>query len=273
MKSEEPGFVEWFWGIIPTNNWIVLFHPLLKTLNNQGPFFIAQVNLFEFQSKYVKLLATKGLLYLEGGMAWLIPPLLQNLIIHLQYLVPTPFNLTCQVTSESLGFHYLGKTPFCQIFRGKSSLRMAKYIHMIINHVFYLKCPVDFFVCLQGYNSSKTKSRWKLTIPKSRNAIGDRTTHTLKFMTVTAPSRLFPWWSGGLIFMARGTKQLKGHRVTSPRLYVLPWIVSCPWIGCVMRLCWEGAMLERYLVSCWQVLAKILRYWEKRKWIARESAQ
>lgn len=63
-----------------------------------------------------------------------------------------------------------------------------------------------FFVCLQGYNSSET-TYWKLTILQGRNACDRRSAiaqHTLKFMTVTAPT----WWTVNWFLWPQGPRAM-----------------------------------------------------------------
>lgn len=140
-------------------------------------------------------------------MAWLIPPFLRNFIVHLQYLVPIPFNLTEHVKSlQRVWFLYLGKHLFCQIFRANHHWEWQS-IWSIYTHVFYRTFPVDFLCVSSRVQRFQNKAIGNSQFSKCRNAcdrpaIGDLRT---------------PWnsWRSRqqgreLIFMARGF-QLKGH--------------------------------------------------------------
>lgn len=160
----------------PTNNWIVLFHP--QKMPSQQPralFHCSSGICLKFQSKYVNLLVQEKGFFIHGRWHDTSRHFCEIFIIHLQYLVPTPFNLTCQVTSESLGFLYLGKHLFAKS-SGQIITENGKVYPHLYTHVFYRKFPVDFFVCLQG-TTPPNKLLETHNSPPSRNAISDRTAH------------------------------------------------------------------------------------------------
>lgn len=109
---------------------------------------------------------------------------------------------------------------------GKSSLRMAKYIHIYIL-MFSIANFQLIFLCVFKVLLLQT-NYWKLTIlpqAEMRSAIAP---HTLKFMTVTAPRSWTDFYGQGL-----PTKRPPGHQLCASLNRILPkWILVVSSSGC-----------------------------------------
>ena len=235
---------------IPTNNWIVLFHPRNKNPKQPRAPFHCSMGFVWISIQVCEIVGPRKGLFYTWKVTWHIPPLLRN-FYHTSSVLGTytPFNLTCQVTSESLGLLYLGKHLFAKS-SGQIITENGKVYPHLYTHVFYRKLPVDFFVCLQG----TTPPNKLLETHNSPKQKCDQRSHRTNWNSWRSRHQGGEQWTD-LYGQGLPTKRPPGHQLCASLNRILPMLD----LGCVM----QAQVVLGGTISCLEVPFRMYIYVQK----------
>ena len=191
--------------IIPTNNWIALFHPRKKkSLKQPRALFHCSIGIcLNFNPSMWNCWSKKrAFLYLEGDMTH--PATSAKF---LSYIFSTWYLYTLQSYMSShfreFGVPLPWKTPFCQIFRANHRWEWQSISTSIYSC--FLSQISSWFFCVSSryYSSKQIIGNSQFSKAEMRSATAP---HTLKFMTFTAPRSWTDFYGQGL-----PTKRPPGH--------------------------------------------------------------